>query len=59
MYTLVYENDISKENLNQNDELEEIDDKVDCESDKISKAADLINIYNISNLKEDDNLIIK
>ena len=60
-YTLIYENDISEENLNQNDELEEIDDKADCESDEISKAADLINVYNISNLKEDDddNLIIK
>ena len=58
-YILIYKNNVLEENLNQNDELEEIDDKADCESDKISKAADLINIYNISNLKKNNNLIVK
>ncbi|CAI2186979.1 17945_t:CDS:1, partial [Funneliformis geosporum] len=49
-HMLAYESDLLDVDLNQDDdELEKIN-KVDCELNEISKAAELINIYNMKKL---------
>ena len=53
---LTYECDLLEETSNQNNEELEETDK-DYELSEISKAADLINIYNNFDLKETDNLL--
>ena len=48
------ESDLLDNNLNQNDDILEEIDKADCELNEISKAAELVSIYNILNLEEAD-----
>ena len=54
-----YKYDLLEELSNQNNEELEETNEADYELNEISKAADLINIYNNFDLKETDNLVLK
>lgn len=54
--TLAYESNFSEENSNQDDEKLEENNNTDNELNEISKAADLINTCDISNLEENTDL---